>query len=346
MVELIGEVVAGAKGRAAGYVPIAPRSRYKPRVAADRPERRGSWKLFAKVAVSVGLLAYLSSRVDFAEIGRFLADVDPIGVLIALGLYLAGQALSALKWRRLALAVGFRADPARFVAYYFIGMFFNTFGLGTVGGDIVRALYLAGSGGRRGLALNTVVADRVSGLLALLGIALAALVVFHHYELPAVIYWGVIALSSALLGGWRLLPWLVPKLLPERNRLRRLVEEDLAPYWDDYRLLAEVSVLSLSFHLSQIGVLLILTHALGLAVPWSYCLVFGPLVNILAAIPISWNGLGVREGGYVFFLAHIGIARESAMAFALTWFAVVVSSGAVGGIVYLAHGSAPPRAAP
>jgi len=345
MEQLIGEAAVRAKG-SSRYVPISGRSRYKPHVAADRPEPRGSWKRFAKVAVSVGLLAYLSQRVDFAEMGHLLADVDPVGVLAAFGLYVAGQLLSALKWRRLALAVGFRGGPGRFATYYFIGMFFNTFGFGTVGGDIVRALYLAGAAGRRGLALNTVVADRVSGLLVLLGIALGALLVFHHYELPAVVYWSVIALSSALLGGWRLLPRLLPKLLPRENRLRRLVEEDLAPYWNDYRLLAEVGVFSLCFHLLQITVLVILTHALDLAVPWSYCLVFGPLVNILAAVPVSWNGLGVREGGYVFFLAHVGIPRESATAFALTWFAIVMLAGALGGVVYLGHGSTPRRAAP
>ena len=96
---------------------------------------------------------------------------------------------------------------------------------------------------------------------------------------------------TALLGGWRLLPRVLPLVVPETNRLRRLVERDLAPYWNDARLLAEVGLLSLVFHLSQIFVLWILTRALALPVPWSYCFILGPLVNIMAAIPISLNGL-------------------------------------------------------
>jgi glycosyltransferase 2 family protein len=291
--------------------------------------------------VSAGLLVYLSRRVSFAEIGGFLARADGMLLAAALGLYLAGQVLSAIKWRRLAAAVGFCASRTRFIAYYFIGMFFNAFGFGTVGGDVVRAFYLAGRGGRRGLALNTVLADRVSGLAVLLAMALGALVVFHDYDLPAWIYWGVIVLASALLGGWRLLPRALPALLPRENRLRRLVEQDLAPYWNDDRLLVDVGVLSLLFHLSQIGVLLILTRALGLGVPWSYCFILGPLVNIMAAIPVSLNGLGVREGGYVFLLAHIGITRESAIAFALSWFAIVMLAGVAGGVVYLGFRQAP-----
>ena len=303
---------------------------------APEPRASGRWKLALKLLVSVGLLLYLTRRVDFGEIARFLRRADPLLLLAAWSLYLLGQCLSAVKWWRLAAAVGFAASLPRTVAYYFIGMFFNAFGFGTVGGDVVRALYLAGGAGRRALALNTVVADRVSGLLVLLAIALVALLTFREYELPTAVYWGVIALSSGLLASWRMLPWVLPRLLPAENRLRRLVDRDLVPYWNDRRLLLEVGVLSTLFHLSQIGALAILTRALGLAVPWSYCFIFGPLVNIMAAIPVSLNGLGVREGGYVYFLSHIGVSEESAVAFALTWFAVVMLGGAVGGLVYLA----------
>jgi uncharacterized membrane protein YbhN (UPF0104 family) len=307
-------------------------------VEPDEPRSSASsWKLVLKLLVSAGLLLYLSRRVHFREIGGLLARADALLLGLALALYLAGQALSALKWRRLALAVGFHGSLSRFVSYYFIGMFFNTFGFGTVGGDVVRALYLAGSGRRRALALNTVVADRVSGLLTLLAIALGALLLFHHYELPAAIYWGVVGLSSALLAGWRLLPSLLPMVLTPEARVRRLIERDLAPYWNDARLLASIGALSLAFHFSQIGVLLLLTHALDIGVPWSYCFVFGPLVNIMAAVPVSLNGLGVREGGYVYFLAHVGVSRDSAIAFALAWFGVVMLAGAVGGLVYLLH---------
>ena len=308
-------------------------------MALDAPEPRTSanGKLALKLFVSAGLLAYLARRVDFRQMAGFLESANPLLLVAALLLYLAGQVLSAVKWRRLATAVGFHTPLARFVEYYFIGMFFNAFGFGTVGGDMVRALYLAGRGGRRALAINTVVADRVSGLLVLLAIALVSLLLLHQYELPAAIYWGVIALSAGLLGSWRLLPGVLPRFLPAENRLRRLIERDLAPYWNDGRLLGEVGALSAVFHLSQIAVLIVLTRALAVDVPASYCFIVGPLVNVMAAIPVSLNGLGVREGGYVYFLSHVGVPRDSAVAFALSWFAVVMLAGAVGGAVYLAH---------
>jgi glycosyltransferase 2 family protein len=292
---------------------------------------------FIKITVSVGLLAYLARRADLAHVGGLLSRADLSLLALTTAVYAGGQILSAVKWRRLAIAVGFRGSVLRFVGYYFIGMFFNAFGLGTVGGDVVRALYLAAGNRRRGLALNTVVADRASGLAVLLGIALVALIVFRRYEIPTPIHWAVIAVATTILGGWALLPHAVSRVLSSENRIRRFVEQDLAPYWSDRRLLAEVVALSLVFHLSQIAALMILTRALGLAVPLSYCFVFGPLVNIVAAIPISLNGLGVREGGFVFFLSQIGLSQDSAIAFALAWFAVVVVCGLLGGLVYVAE---------
>lgn len=304
-------------------------------MATERAKGSGLWGLLAKLVVSAGLLAFLLSRADLGRLGGALATVDP--VLVALGalLYLAGQVLSALKWQELARAAGLDRPFRRFVRHYFVGMFFNVFGLGTVGGDVVRGLALAGPGGRRTLALNTVVADRVNGLLVLLAIGLVALLLFRDYDLPWFVYWTTLALSAGLLGGWWLAPVLLPLVLPANHWFRVLVERDLAPYWSDVPLLARVSLLSAVFHLSQIAVLWLLAAALGIAIPPSYYFVFGPLVNVFATLPISVNGLGVREGAYVYFLTHVGIDAEAAIAFAFLWFALVLFSGAIGGVVYL-----------
>jgi hypothetical protein len=293
------------------------------------------WKRLLKLAVSVGLLSYLLHLVDAAEIVAILRGADATLLSIAFLVYLAGQGLSAVKWRALSAAVGFDRPMTKMASYYLIGMFFNAFGLGTVGGDMMRGLYLAGRGGRRTLALNTVVADRVSGLLVLLAIALVALLSFRTYELPAALYWTTLLLCAGLLAGWRVAPLVLPRLLAAGSWPRRLVEVDLEPYWNDYGLLARVSFMSLVFHLSQIALLALLATALHLSIPWSYFFIFGPLVNIFSALPVSWNGLGIREGGYVFFLGHIGIGRELAIAFGLSWFAMGILGGFLGGLAYL-----------
>jgi uncharacterized membrane protein YbhN (UPF0104 family) len=50
---------------------------------------------------------------------------------------------------------------------------------------------------------------------------------------------------------------------------------------------------------------------------------------------VSFGGAGVREGGYVVFLALIGVGKDEAVAFGLLWTSLVFGSGLVGGLVLL-----------
>jgi hypothetical protein len=64
-------------------------------------------------------------------------------------------------------------------------------------------------------------------------------------------------------------------------------------------------------------------------------MLFIPLVHMLSALPLSFGGAGVREGGYVVFLAFIGTGRNEAVAFGLLWTALVFGAGLVGGLILL-----------
>ena len=156
--------------------------------------RRRAVRWFLHTLVTGGIVAYILVDVDWGDLARALADVRVTLVVGALGLYLLGQVVSAYKWSLLGRSVGFVQPVGEYVRFYFIGMFFNLFGT-TIGGDVVRALYL--SGGRRpGLAVNSVVFDRVSGLVVLMALGAVAMFVFPDYGLP----WPLMAASIAGVG--------------------------------------------------------------------------------------------------------------------------------------------------
>ena len=64
-------------------------------------------------------------------------------IALALVVYLLSQILSAGRWMVLARPLGFEEPFEEIVVYYLIGMFFNLFAPGTVGGDVSRVYYLA-----------------------------------------------------------------------------------------------------------------------------------------------------------------------------------------------------------
>src|SRR5262249_1186810 len=76
-------------------------------------------------------------------------------------------------------------------------------------------------------------------------------------------------------------------------------------------------------------------RALGAEVPASYYWILVPVVTLLTLLPISLNGMGVREWGTVLMLAPLGVSEATALTLAFLWFATfsVVSLG--GAIFYL-----------
>jgi uncharacterized membrane protein YbhN (UPF0104 family) len=184
--------------------------------------------------------------------------------------------------------------------------------------------------------------DRVSGLAVLMALGAVALLAFPDYGLPWPLTAGLVAGGLALVVGWWISPRLV-RLLPETNRFRRQVEDELGPFWGDRRLLARVVVVSLAFHLTQVGVQWVLVRAADSAVPFSYCLVYHPVISLMTALPVSVSGLGVREGGYLYFLTRINLDDSIAVTVGLLWFAVTVLAGLIGGALFFASGAELPR---
>jgi len=269
------------------------------------------------------------------------ARLAPIGGAVLI--YLLGQILTAWRWDLIAHASGFRERLRRIVTWYFIGMFFNLFGPSTLGGDVVRSLYLGGPTGRRTLALHTVVFDRLSGLTMLVAVALFAMGAFGTFGLPPAVVWLSVTVGVALVAAWWMVPPLAVRFLPPRNRVRVLVEGDLRRFWNDGRLLAATAGISLVFHVVQVAAVYLIGRAVGLTVPWPYYFVFHPLVTIFSALPLSLAGLGIREVGYVWFLSAVeNVPHETAAAFALLWLLVLLVASGVGGLVFLVYGGGMP----
>ena len=62
-------------------------------------------------------------------------------------------------------------------------------------------------------------------------------------------------------------------------------------------------------------------------IPTAYYWIFVPMVSLLTLLPVSVNGMGVREGGVVLFLAPLGVPQATALTLAFLWFLVYAAGG-------------------
>jgi glycosyltransferase 2 family protein len=305
-----------------------------------------SLMVLLKGVISLGLLAFFLSRLDFFHFIGVLSNAKFSYIALCLGIYLIGQLLSSIRWALLARTVGFQNPLKDFALYYLIGMFFSLFTPSTVGGDVGRVFYLSreGANRRRGagataFATISVLADRAIGMAVLVWIGAVSLLLFPGYHLPATILIVTHAIALGLLIGVVSLP-LVSRLLPgKEHRVGKNLHLALQSYPRHWRALVNAMLISLVVHFMQGWMHVLIGHALAFEIPWSYALIIYPLVGTFSALPVSLNGIGLREGGYLFLLTRIGVSSEKAIAFGLLWFIVVALDSLVGGLVFVVRKS-------
>ncbi len=288
-----------------------------------------------KISISLGLFAWLLHQTDLSLFHDRLASVQPGWLAVAFLGYLLSQVVSAFKWRVLAGPLGFHQPLLAFVSYYFAGMYLNLFAPSTVAGDFGRSVLLAQEKGRLGAAVQSVIADRITGLVMLLWVGTVGAIVVNVASVPGLWRLGVAAGAVGATLGWRLLPQMLEWFFRRETRMRRRLEQFVGPYQNASPTLLRACGLSLVFHLLQLSLQVLLAEALQIEVSFRYLLFCLPLINILSNLPISFSGFGVREGSCMLLFSLVGIATERALAFGLLWGALTVGANATGGLVLL-----------
>ena len=285
-----------------------------------------------RLLVSVALLGWLAWRSDWEQIASTFGALRLELWLAAVGLYGLTQLISACRWQMLAQPLGFERSLHQYTAFYFIGMYFNLFLPTSVGGDVVRAWYLDGSSGRRLCAFLSVLVDRLSGLLVLLGLACVA-IIFCPVPLDTWIVASVLGTAGCAVLGLISLP-MAARWTQPFGRLRRLVE-GVRLYQSKPTLLALTTGLSLVVQAANVVLVWLVGRAIDAPVPASYYWIAVPMVTLLTMLPISLNGMGIREGGMILFLTPVGISHATSISLAFLWFSVFTATSLIGAGIYL-----------
>ncbi|HZU37487.1 MAG TPA: lysylphosphatidylglycerol synthase transmembrane domain-containing protein [Gemmataceae bacterium] len=285
-----------------------------------------------KLGISVGLLGWLAWRTDWSQVREALAEVRLQTWLFALALYLGSQVVSGIRWSWLARPFGFRAPLWRYVECILIGMYFNLFLPTSVGGDVVRAWYLDANSGRRAEAFVSVFADRLTGLLVLVMLACLA-VVLSPVAMPPWVPACVWTVAGCTVAAVVALP-LVTRWTHRFTRFQPAAKA-IRFYVRHPRVLLAALALSVLVQAANIVLVWILGQAITPQVPPLYYWIFVPMVTLLTLVPISLNGMGVREWGVVWFLHPFGVVAGAALSLSFLWFLVMTMSSLLGGAVYL-----------
>ena len=290
-----------------------------------------------RYATSLTLLALLFVFVDLDTVLELLPGVDVRLLLLVVILELFDRVLHGWRWV-LLLRVKLNDIPVRVLfQVHFISNFLAHFLPFNVGNDVTRVISIAKYSGTTVEPVSSVILDRVIGFAALLLPVALIVVAGVIWQLPIIgpaETWtltaalAILALSAFFFWKGGLLDQLLA-LAKNRIRARWLLQivevYDACVSYRMYRrsLVAVFCILQISV---VIGILTtyLTAVALGIDVPIIYFVIFVPLISFLGSLPISANGIGIAEGGFVFFFSQVGVSPAEALALALVMRIVMI----------------------
>lgn len=289
-------------------------------------------------AVALGLILWFLPLEALRDaFGRVSAGLFAETVAV----FCAAHVAAAAKWwwlmdRPIPFGVALRA--------HFAGLAANLCLPGAAGGDAVRAAvaHLSMRDGPR-IAAGAV-GDRMIDLAALAILALTGLVLLGGHGGSPALAWGAAAIVFA---GVALALWLLPPLLrallarrpglPMADLLLRLADAFAALGRQPARLLTAL-LMSTAIQTVLIWLSVQLAEAVGVHLPFAAWMFAWPLAKIVATLPLSLGGLGVRESSLAALLVPFGAAAAPVVASGLVWQAVLWLTGLFGALVLMISG--------
>jgi hypothetical protein len=312
--------------------------------------------LALKLAVSLALLAYLFSTTDTLALERRVRAGDPVLLVGALVLYSGMLAVSTWRWRLLLTAQGHAAPLGTLSASYLVATFFNNFLPSNIGGDVIRVRDSSRYTGSTTAALAIVAIDRILGFGALYALAVAAFVAggpaVRHLAGARVVLVGLGAVFAALayvffrpgtarrlvaITGLGRLPWALKRFETVQGAVH-VYRARLAAVWGAFAASVALQAMVVWYYYA-------VARALRIELPLAACFLMVPLCSLLQAVPVSFNGWGVRESVFILYFHQVGLSRDSALAFSIVGAGLTVLLSLSGALVWTSRGNASAPAA-
>ena len=301
-------------------------------------------RALATLVVTGLCTAYIVWKIDLGKTGHVLAHAQAGWWVLSLAIMAGSVWPMAWRWRLLLAARGVHERLPWLVRTYFVGYAAGQILPTSLGGDASRIYEtVRRHEGVGGAAAGTVLLERALGgvatlVLAAIGFALAVgrydVGGYLWVELAFVVlaaFVGLLLFSTRL---HPLLQWVRPLLRRLRiDRQLRDVYVSTHAFRADTQLLVAMFGLTLVVQAVRVLAIWCAGKAVGVDLSPRPYYVMGPLLFLVLLLPISVNGIAVRESFFVSFLGNLGVDADKAFATGFLFFVVTLCLSAPGAVI-------------
>jgi glycosyltransferase 2 family protein len=297
------------------------------------------WWLALKVAISLGLIVVVFWKIDFATVLEKSRQLSGARILSVVLMFCAQIYVAAWRWWLILRHHHLGIRLLTTLRFSLIGAFFNQLLPSSIGGDVARVWYVYRSGHGKRISIITVISDRIYGMLALACLAIISfpILVYYSVSVKALIAIGVFIMgaSSALIAVF----WLdcLPDWMNRWALIRHLgaLSEATRAVTADKRAIAPLVGLSFLIHAITILATVVLLAAVAPQAQLLLCAALVPVITLMAIVPVSIAGWGVREGVMIYGLGLADVSPEAALIVSILIGLSLAAVGLLGGVTWL-----------
>lgn len=310
--------------------------------------------LFAKISVTLGLAWIVCSNIaqtpgmESQHFSQLIQNLKWNYAWIAFALLSLSMFMGAFQWKVLLARQDIHLSYKALVQSYFVGLFFNNFMPGNVGGDVKKILDIRHlSGGKTKEALSATAFDRFLSFLLLNCLALGVWFLFFRHDARATFLvvpslWIFIGLCTFFAGvlsrrfGRKLEALLLGLRLPQKFIQLYTDTRDKFHVYREPAFFARTFALSGTIQLMRVLVHFFCGLAIGVSLNVSWYLYLVPMIALVSALPISIGGFGPRELVAQSLFARVGVGQMESVVMQFLAYSMGLIISLSGGIMYIA----------
>jgi len=316
----------------------------------DKSGKRKWWRYFS-IFLAIILIVIILQTISLDELLQSISKLDKGLLLVAWILNLVVVLLMALRWRILYDVIEHPPGYIKLVKVTIVSIFFNTILPSIVGGDTYRTLALSkGDSTESDIeeSFSVIFVDRIMGLVGLMLLGCLGLALNKNVEIPPIVTILTIALlvifvATLLLSMFnpiyefmlKIFSWLPSRQFKFIESVLTRIHSNIALYRDRKKLLGEALILAFVQRLCWLFAGFVIGRSLHLDLTFMTFIVFLPVIEIIRLIPITIQGIGVREGLFIVFFGTVGVVNADAILLATLIYLMSSLIGLLGGGIYL-----------
>lgn len=305
-------------------------------IAPARQKLRQCIFFLARAIFSIALLWLVMRKISFVDLQERFATIDLVWLAIALGIMFGMTVVSSVRWRQICDVVDCKLRIAEAWRILMIATTLDQF-VFNMSGDAFRIWWL------RQRALSTThafcgtILDRVVGFLGLILVIIVGLPFLASIEHVGTLFLAPALLAAGGIGGAMAVIFFNSIPLPDfplKTNLMLLSKMARRLFLQPRHAIAAM-LPATCVHICAALAVAAVGAAVGVGVSLGWYLLVTPTVMLVALLPISIGGWGVREGAMLIGLGLAGVSSVDALVISVLFGLCGTTIGVAGAIVWL-----------